>query len=103
MRNEDKKTLANFLGKHFLKWEWRSDKWTEIPRNFDTWEDFGVLWKKVKENEGWELFISRLYYAESSHHAIESNDYPGYIDVDQVDKDLFPFLVLKAIKEGVLK
>ena len=59
--------------------------------------------EKGKGKRRLELFISRLYYAESSHHAIESNDYPGYIDVDQVDKDLFPFLVLKAIKEGVLK
>ena len=119
MEIEDRKILTEFLGlcwherpeyKYTKPWDyWKCPKcgksiklqsWDR--RAFDTWEDFGALWNKAKESKGWQLVISKIYYAESSHHAIEANDYPGYIDVEQIDKDRFPPLVLEAIKEGVL-
>ena len=121
MKDDDRKILTEFLGES-IDHVWEIEGPTarcyqcgdvrdaeSIPeagpcriRTFDTWEDFGALWNKAKESKGWQLFISKIYYAESSHHTIEANDYPGYIDVEQIDKDRFPPLVLEAIKEGVL-
>ena len=125
MKDEDRKILTEFLGEKWHERIWRDEIGKPATlcscgfdegvlnlcvhldaaanRTFDTWEDFGALWDRVKKTKGWRLFISKLYYAESSHHAIEANDYPGYIDVIQVDKDRFPFLILEAIKEGILR
>ena len=52
--------------------------------DFSTWEGFGVLWEGMRKHPRWRWFISKLYYAESSHHMIEDIDYMGHIDVETI-------------------
>ena len=110
MKDEDRKILTEFLGECWH--EWRSGAFP-FPvcrkcgepkkhishRTFNNWNDFGALIEKIRKHPKAEIFLQWLH---NQGYAIWEFGATGYLSTGAVDKDLFPLLVLKAIKEWVL-
>ena len=108
MEEKDRKILTEFLGEC---WHDTRDKYQRcsnlcaicgkerIYRTFDTWNDFGMLWVQASNSTSWCAFfgwaIERFSGTKGFGFSLEGIDW-------FIDKDRFPFLVLEAIKEGVL-
>ena len=122
MEEKDRKILTEFLGECWHEWRWRPGQGKfckncdidlygkdnifyhqRIPtpenRTFDTWNDFGMLWVQASNSTSWCAFfgwaIERFSGTKGFGFSLEGIDW-------FIDKDRFPFLVLEAIKEGVL-
>ena len=117
MKDEDRKILTEFLGECWHEWERKRELILEISfyecrkcgchrateqqnRTFDTWEDFGVLWVQASNSTSWCAFfgwtIERFSGIKGFGFSLEGIDWI-------IDKDRFPFLILEAIKEGILR
>ena len=114
MKDEDRKILTEFLGE---RWEesYRIDHGQDYSfkgydyqfetvdqnRTFDTWEDFGALWDAVIESNRLLDFLDEVNVPDDEIYDMRSG--VGELLKHIIDIDRFPFLVSKAIKEGVIK
>jgi len=132
MEDEDRKILTEFLGECWheldqnvneetdidicikcgqhigdlgIGWDWRYlekiEKRRPIQRTFDTWEDFGALWDAVIESNRLLDFLDEVNVPDDEIYDMRSG--VGELLKHIIDIDRFPFLVSKAIKEGVIK
>ena len=79
---------------HFA--DWNADVFNP---DFFTWNGFGKLWEKCKEQEWWKLFLLKLIYAPSCHDYLEPIDYDGLLPESLIDPLTFPTRV-REFMEG---
>ena len=108
MIEQDKKELTEFIGECWLDINFfdaegickicrEGYECHHANRTFDTWEDFGMLKDRIVELKKWLGFELFAMFGKSYN-------YPRMMFNEWlIDKDRFPALVLKAIKEGVLR
>ena len=70
-----------------------------VNPDFFTWNGFGKLWEKCKEQEWWKLFLLKLIYAPSCHDYLEPIDYDGLLPESLIDPLTFPTRV-REFMEG---
>ena len=111
MEDEDRKILTEFLGECWFDVDnFDSEGICKIcgecweahhHYTFDTWEDFGALWDGVVCSNKLLDFLDEIHVPDDEIYDMRSG--VGELLKHIVDIDRFPFLVIKAIKKGILK
>ena len=110
MEDQDRKILTEFLGECWHEWEDRHitdfspSKCKKCGyetvqvfhyRTFDTWEDFGMLWEKIKKKD---LAISLIHQDHYGISLLES-----WRRWERETPEERCLILLESIQEGILK